>query len=232
MTAPEPLVTDVATDDGEPWFRFGPMPLTPILEAALASFLERGYHGASVRDIAGRVGVTVPTLYYHHGSKQGLLLALLEASIDDLIRRTDDAARTAGADPVDQFAALVACIVLYTCHRPNISWLDAEARYLDESVRDQYAAPRERLEQRFLDVLLAGRAAGAFRVADPDLRLRALFGALQSVAVWYRPEGKLTPEDVAVQHVGFALDALGADPDRAARARRRLEELLHGTAPV
>jgi TetR/AcrR family transcriptional regulator, cholesterol catabolism regulator len=230
MTAPHPLVTDIGTEAAEPWFRFGPMPLTPILEAALASFLERGYHGASVRDIAGRVGVTVPTLYYHYGSKQGLLLTLLETSIDDLMHRTDVAARTAGDDPVDRFAALVACIVLYTCYRPSISWLDAEARYLDESAREQYAAPRERLERRFLEVLLAGRAAGFFRVDDPELRLRALFGALQSVAVWYRPDGKLSPEDVAVQHVGFALDALGTSPDRAARARRHLQELLDGTA--
>jgi AcrR family transcriptional regulator len=208
------------------WFRFGPQPLTPILEAALASFLERGYHGASVRDIARRVDVTVPTLYYHHGSKQGLLLALLETSIADLTARVQEARRTAGDDPVDQFAAFVACIVLYTCYRPSISWLDAEARYLDASARELHAAPRARLEEQARDVLLAGQADGSFPVDDPDVRLRALFGALQSVSVWYRPDGELTPEQVAVQHVSFALDGLRVAGDRCRAATDRVAGII------
>ncbi|TMK38605.1 MAG: helix-turn-helix transcriptional regulator [Actinobacteria bacterium] len=46
-----------------------------MLDVADAVFAERGYHGASMDDIARRVGVTKPMLYNYFGSKQGLYLA-------------------------------------------------------------------------------------------------------------------------------------------------------------
>lgn len=205
----------VPSPDPDPWFRFGPLPLSPLLDAALATFTEHGYHGASVRDIAQRVGVTVPTLYYHHGSKQGLLVALLEASIEDLTSRLDRATQGTEHDPVEQLAALVACTVLFTCHRPSIAWLDAEARYLDAEARARYVQPRQDLERRFLAVLEQGRRDGAFPITEPAVRLRALLGALQSIAIWYQPGGRLSPVDVATTHVAFALDAMRVEPARS-----------------
>ena len=53
-----------------------------IKAAALALFLEHGYKGASVRDIAEANSVTVPTLYYHFQNKDGLLAAIVEPFAD------------------------------------------------------------------------------------------------------------------------------------------------------
>jgi AcrR family transcriptional regulator len=50
---------------------------------SLGLFLERGYRGTSVRDIADAIGVTVPALYYHFKSKDGLLAAIVEPFADD-----------------------------------------------------------------------------------------------------------------------------------------------------
>lgn len=49
-----------------------------ILAVALARFSVESYRGASVRDLADDVGVTQPVLYYHFGSKDGILAALIE----------------------------------------------------------------------------------------------------------------------------------------------------------
>jgi AcrR family transcriptional regulator len=51
------------------------------LAAARALFAEKGYAGASTRDLAQAVGVTVPGLYYHFGSKKGILVALVEQDL-------------------------------------------------------------------------------------------------------------------------------------------------------
>jgi AcrR family transcriptional regulator len=51
---------------------------TRLLNAAVRVFDRKGYGGASVREIAELAGVTKPALYYHFGSKEGLLLAILE----------------------------------------------------------------------------------------------------------------------------------------------------------
>jgi AcrR family transcriptional regulator len=49
-----------------------------ILEAALRTFVESGYHGARMETIAERAQVTKPILYRHFPSKMALLLALLD----------------------------------------------------------------------------------------------------------------------------------------------------------
>jgi AcrR family transcriptional regulator len=51
---------------------------TRLLNAAVRVFDRKGYSAASVREIAEMAGVTKPALYYHFGSKEGLLLAILE----------------------------------------------------------------------------------------------------------------------------------------------------------
>jgi TetR/AcrR family transcriptional regulator len=43
-----------------------------ILEAALAAFAEHGFHGANMRDIAGRAGVSQGLVHHHFGSKEAL----------------------------------------------------------------------------------------------------------------------------------------------------------------
>jgi AcrR family transcriptional regulator len=212
------------------WTIFAGLDLDPILTAALEEFTARGYVGGSVRAIAARAGVTVPTLYYHYGSKQGLLVALLEGSVRDLTARLDAAVGSVPNDPAQQCGVLVACTVLFTCYRPNIAWLDAEARYLDEVDHARYVAPREEIERRFLDVAERGRAQGVLLVGDPELRLRALFGAMRSVAVWFRPDGPLSPEEVAMEFVALALDVLGASEEATGRTILHLTELLRTDA--
>jgi AcrR family transcriptional regulator len=49
-----------------------------ILDVAVQVFAQRGFHGASMNDVADAAGVTKPVLYQHFASKQGLYLALLE----------------------------------------------------------------------------------------------------------------------------------------------------------
>jgi AcrR family transcriptional regulator len=52
-----------------------------ILSVALARFQVDGYRGTSVRDLADDVGVTQPALYYHFGSKDGILVAIVQPLI-------------------------------------------------------------------------------------------------------------------------------------------------------
>lgn len=55
-----------------------------ILDAALQVFAEKGYAGGSMRDIAGRVGVSEPALYRHFPGKEALFLALVRVAAGHL----------------------------------------------------------------------------------------------------------------------------------------------------
>lgn len=224
---PEPsdaaLEVRALVGDG-PWHRFAPRSLSPILTAALAAFVEGGFHGASVRDIAQRVGVTVPTLYYHHGSKQGLLLALLERSMTELTLRTEMALSEAGDDPLTRLVDVVDCTVRFMCHRTDTAVLDAQARFLDDDAHAVYERPRDAFERRVRTVVEAGVDAGVFTTDHPKDTTRILLGSYQSIATWYRADGDLGPEEVAARHVAFTLDALRVDRRRRDAATRRARQ--------
>src|SRR5258708_4798521 len=131
---PQPTGTDaVAPPD---WRAPGELELTPILRAALDAFSEVGYHGASVRDIAARVGVTVPTLYYHHENKEAILFSLLDVSITRLHGLCQAALADAVDTPEARFLNLVECVVIYM---PNAG----KSARLGTAIRGPPPAPRQ-----------------------------------------------------------------------------------------
>src|SRR4029450_13883435 len=56
-----------------------------ILKAAIALFRKRGYHGSSMRTLARALRMEAASLYYHFASKQDILFAILDRTLDDLL---------------------------------------------------------------------------------------------------------------------------------------------------
>ncbi len=198
------------THDETDWRRFPPLELTPILAAALEVFQENGFHGATVREIARRVGMTVPALYYHHENKEGLLVALLEVGAGEVSWRVAAAAAEDADRPERRLANVIEAIVLHVTHRTRLVVVDAELRYLSARPRKRYAARRKEVETVVAEVVETGARDGAFSVADPAETARALLGMCQSIARWYQPGGRLRPDDVAARYVAIALNTVGA----------------------
>lgn len=200
------------------WRRFAALQLDPPLTAALEAFLELGYHGATMRDIAQRAGLSVPGVYHHYASKQRMLVAVLDLTMADLLARTT-AARAEGADPVERFALLVECLALFHTHRRQLGFVGAsEMRSLVPQERERVAAAR-RAQQRMLDdeVEQACRD-GSFGVARPHEAGRAVVTMCTALPQWFDGKGPDTAEQVAAQYVDFALDLMRC----TARARRRV----------
>lgn len=187
----------------------------------MAAFNKHGYHGTTVRDIARRVGVTVPALYYHYENKQALLVTLLETSMRDVLGRCQAAVAEAGDDPVDRFSAIVECIVLYMANRRGLAFLDSEIRSLEPENRARYVELRDSLQHMLLDAVEAGIEQGSFTTPIPADASRAILAMCQGVANWYHADGALTPSDVAERHVLLGLGTVGYLAPRELREARR-----------
>lgn len=211
------LLGGALPEDGD-WRRFPPLVLDPALDGALSAFLEFGYHGATMRTIAGRAGLSVPGLYHYYSSKQEMLVALLDLTMTDLRSRTD-AALAEASDPVDRFARLVECLALYHTHRRELAFVGAsEMRSLAGPARQRVAGVR-REEQRFVDAEVeAGVRAGVFSTTRPHEAARAVVTMCTALAQWYRKDGPATAETVAAQYVGFALALVGTVSEDRSRA--------------
>ncbi|WP_067668669.1 TetR/AcrR family transcriptional regulator [Nocardia miyunensis] len=191
------------------WREFAPVQLDPFLENALNAFHENGFHGTTVRDLARRVGVTVPALYYHYENKEALLVALLDSQIHDLINRCRAAIEDGGVDPVLRFTNFFEAVVLNMTHRVRQSDLDSEVRHLSPDNRATYAASRKTLELMTMDLVSEGVASGVFSVDDIPETVRALLGMAQSIARWFQIDGPLPPAVIAERYTAIALRIVG-----------------------
>lgn len=194
------------------WRSFPPLPMSDILMHSLELFDENGYHGTTVRQIANRVGVTVPALYYHHASKEAVLVALFEISMNELNTRTEAAAEEAGENPVHRFSLVLEAIVLYMTHRSRHAALDTEIRHVSPESRSRYAASRKRLELLMRKVVDEGVASGDFSVTDTEETVRAILGMCQSLPRWFQAGGPLTPSQLADKYVDIGLQTVGYRP--------------------
>lgn len=205
---------DRAGDHGDlgDWRRYGPLELDPALTAALATFVEVGYHGSTIRTIAAHAGLSVSGLYHYYESKYDMLVALLDRTMVELDARMR-AARAQGAGPLDRVAALVECLALFHSHRRATSFLGAsEMRSLRPEDYVRVAAVRRAQQQAVDEEVAAAVAAGLLAVADPGTAARAVVTLCTAIPQWYRPGGPTAPEELAEQYVGFALALLGRPP--------------------
>jgi AcrR family transcriptional regulator len=192
------------------WRRADDEQLSPILSTARDLFYEVGFHATAVRDIAVRVGVSVPALYYHHANKEAILAALLDRSISSVIERCEQALDEAGGDPADRFRNLIECLALYMANHRKSAAMDAEIRALSPAARTLYSAQRRRVEQMLADTIEAGVAAGVFEVTSPSDTGRALLGMIQAISGWFSPgRGRLTASQLAARYVDIAEHAVG-----------------------
>nr|WP_223205538.1 TetR/AcrR family transcriptional regulator [Gordonia jinghuaiqii] len=196
------------------WRRREPVPLPATLVAAKHAFYERGYHGTSIRDIASRAGVSLPTLYYHHDNKLGILVELLEAAMTSVLAWVG-AAIDQGKTPSEQLSNAIESIVLHMTSDLELASVASEFRHLDteDPRREPYVAMRTETENLLADVIARGVETGEFRFdEDPKDVLRYLFGACQAVTTWYRPSGARTPAEVAASYALISLRVVGATP--------------------
>jgi AcrR family transcriptional regulator len=177
-----------------------------IRVAAAELFRDRGYHGTSLRDIADRVGIKVPSLYNHLTSKQALLHEILHGSMVALLDHTDAALASAGPEPSARLRAFVRALVeIQAGLALEASVMIEELRALDEPHRSEVIAQRDAYQAVLEDILRAGVAGGVFVAADLKLTAYAIIGMGRDVADWFRPGGRLPVDAIAAAYEGFAL---------------------------
>ena len=89
--------------------------------------------------------------------------------------------------------------------------LSFEWRALGEEHRAAILSRRDAYEARFRRRIEAGIAVGAFAITDSGVAAATLLSALNGVATWYDPEGRLGAGRIADHLVDLSLRMLGSD---------------------
>lgn len=190
------------------WRSYGPLDFDPVLRAALDEFLEIGYHGATVRGIAARCGLSVSGIYHYYTSKQQMLVTILDLTMGELLMRAR-AAQAEGRDPVERFSLLIEHLALFHTHRRELGFVGvSEMRSLEPANRTRIADLRiaqQRMVDREVDDAVR---QGRFRTDHPHDAARAVVTMCTALPTWWRPDGPFTAEQIAERYVDFSLDLM------------------------
>ncbi|MEU1980862.1 TetR family transcriptional regulator [Nocardia sp. NPDC019395] len=203
-SVPEP------NSDSQPgWREFPPLDIDPVLAAAIDSFVETGYHGATMRSIARRAGMSVPGVYHHYRDKQELLVQALDLTMDELHWRVR-AARGGAHSGLDRVTRVVEALALYHTHRRELAFIGAsEMRSLTDDNRLRITSSRNALQYLLDEDIDAAVAEENLTASDARVAGRAIATMCTSLPQWFRLDGPATPEQIAAEYAGFALRLLG-----------------------
>ena len=181
-----------------------------ILRAAAEVFHRKGYRGATMSDIAAAVNLTAGSLYHHFPSKEELLIAVLDAGMSQIIAATQEIVE-GEAPPAEKLRAIARTHIqgIITHHNIAVAVIFESRALLEKpDVRAPYVQQRDTLERLYRQVVEEGIAAGTFRAVDVGVFVKALFGALNWVSVWYRDDGRLSEGEIADEIAETFLAAL------------------------
>jgi len=179
-----------------------------ILEAAAQVFRKKGFHGASMNDIAEAVHLQKASLYHHVSSKQEILVDILDQALQLLLERISViTTQEISADKRLQLMIreylniLVENIDLATV-------LLFEHRALERRQHVRHIPNRDKFEALWKDTLTEGVNAGLFNCEEPGLTTRALLGIMNWTITWFREDGDMTTEQIADQYTQLLLNGL------------------------
>ena len=200
------------------WRNYDTPLLSPILDAALERFVTGGFHGTSIRQLAGAAGLSVPGLYHHFASKHAILAEIDRLAMEDLWQRSIAALADGPQTPLARFDRLVECLLLFHAHQSALAFIAfSEIRALQGQHRRAHIAARDRQQKLLDEVLEECVADGTFATEHPRDASRAITTICTGVSRAVSPRRRTRP--------GGGGETLRRDLRACGRAAGRVTEL-------
>lgn len=150
-----------------------------ILEKAKSLFIQHGYHGLSMREIAEEVGVSKAALYYHFKDKEELFIAVLNQNLDHMGKEID-VIRVSSKTNSEMIVKFIEYVLTQPAEQRSVIRLGTqEMSQLSAESRKQF---NDTYHQKFIgqvqEIISSGMKNGEFKTMDPDIATWALLGLL------------------------------------------------------
>lgn len=166
-----------------------------------------GYHSTSVEHLARAAGVSKGAIYhYFTGGKDEILLAIHDEFLELLLAK---ARARDGARPTEAIRGTMGDVLhLMRTHRGHVRVFFEHHRDLPRPLRDSVARRRDEYQALLEHAVARGVEAGELREVDPRLTALAIFGLCNWTYQWYRPDGRLSTEELADRFFDLVFDGL------------------------
>lgn len=179
-----------------------------IEEKATTLFQSRGYAATSMRNLAQDLGIEAASLYSHIKSKEEILQRICFRMAEEFYSAWKDVDEETSGNAAKMEKAMIAHVKVIT-KDPNASAVFFnEWRHLSEPSLSEFLAMRDDYEGRFKKILRDGVANGEFKLIDEKFTMLTILSSLNWTHNWYKPDGKLSPEEVGKKLSGLLLNGL------------------------
>jgi len=176
-----------------------------ILDAAAVLFHEHGYDGASMTQLAKKVGVKPASIYYHFPSKRDILFEILKGTGANLVEACKSAVTKAADSATERLRAFVKTHILIELDMLELMPLvDTHvfratnlSNALDKEQRDHLVKGQREILDLLREILTEGKENGSLDFDDITVAIFAILGPIEHVVYWFQRDGDLTPEEVA-----------------------------------
>ncbi len=179
-----------------------------VLRRAVDLFNRQGYEATSMGDLARELGFSKSAIYHHVPSKEHLLRQALDEALDGLAAVVAAAQQDSGGSAYHRLRAAVrGSVELLLDHLPAVTLL---LRVRGNSPAELDALRRRREIDAALAALVEEAVEeGAVRAdVRPQLISRLLFGMVNSLVEWVRPDGRASREEIAEAVSAIAFEGL------------------------
>jgi AcrR family transcriptional regulator len=187
-----------------------------ILKSAAAAFRRRGYHGASVDEIASALEMTKGNLYYYFRNKEEILFACHEYSLDVLLGLLEDV-QVQELAPDAKLRRLVLAIVHLILDELQGTALTLDLQALSPPLLRQVIARRDVFDRGLRAIIQDGMEQGLFTPGDPKMVAFAVMGAVNWITKWFDPAGAMTSDEIATAFADYLVGGLTRGETTAAR---------------
>ena len=180
-----------------------------VLLAAAQEFNARGYHNTTLDEIAKRLHVTKPTIYYYVTNKDEILTEIFRTGCAALADAADavDGSDLTGLDKLAAFMRSYAELMT-TDFVKNVALL--EDTCVGPEMRAEIRDIKSAIDRRFRAFVEEAIRNGEIAECDPKLAAFTVAGALNGIARWYQPEGPRDPVEIAEIIVNMLVEGLRA----------------------
>ncbi len=179
-----------------------------IIAAAEYLFRDKGYLATTMRDIAEAMEMQGGSLYAHISGKEELLWHIASEAISAFFAAVSPAVEEASS-PLEKLRAAMLAHILVICERLNAAavYFD-EWRHLSQPRRGEFLERRNQYEQIFESLVREGVRTGSFRQVDVRLATVHLLGAMNALRHWYRADGRLSAQEIAIGITDLLLEGI------------------------
>jgi AcrR family transcriptional regulator len=189
--------------------KFPDLPEDALIKAARL-IREKGFDATSINEISRAIGITKGGLYYYIRGKHDLLYRIMKHGLDEVESWTREIQHV--DDPDEQLRRLIRRhIEAIARGRGALTAITEEVNALDDERRVELLAMKRSYFDFLRDIL--GRLQAEGRLRDTDLAVAAfnVLGMILHFARWYRPDGRLSPGQIADQITDMAIHGLYRD---------------------